>query len=69
MTRSRLDYWTRRVAKADFVEVVVEDRSETLEVSEAGEVIEIVVGDVFVRFPDRPGMAQEILKALSKGAP
>lgn len=64
MTLNRLTYWRRRRPTTDFIEAVVEDTpAEENGPASVGD-IEVVVGDTFVRFPDRPGMAQEILSAL-----
>jgi len=56
------------VQEVDFVELVVSETPRDDEARSASEGIEVMVGDVFVRFPDRPGMAEEILAALGRGS-
>jgi len=68
VTVNRLSYWRGKVQEVDFVELVVSETPRDDEARSASEGIEVMVGDVFVRFPDRPGMAEEILAALGRGS-
>ena len=70
VTVNRLAYWRSKTApEIDFIEAVVEEASAPADVAAPLEAIEVVVGDVFVRLPDRPGRAAEILAVLGKAAP
>lgn len=66
ISESRLLYWRRKAGDVGFVEAVV-----GLEPGPQGESgtwgIELVLGEMVVRFSDRPGMAREILGALREG--
>ena len=67
VTVNRLAYWRSKVApEVDFIEAVVEELPAPPEAAETTEAIEVMVGDVFVRLPDRPGRAAEILTLLGK---
>ncbi|MEO1229329.1 MAG: hypothetical protein AAFZ18_10520 [Myxococcota bacterium] len=67
VTVNRLSYWrSRTVAETNFIEAVVEEGSPDSPVVASAEAIELVVGDVFLRLPDRPGRAAEILALLGK---
>lgn len=57
-TRSRLDYWRRKLGKASFIEVIASPPQEPSPEEDGGG-IEVMIGEAFVRFPDRPGMARE----------
>lgn len=63
----RLSYWRNKQAPNEFVEVVVDRDNDHSRDTEDALSIEVVVGDVFVRFPDRAGAAEEILSALARG--
>lgn len=67
----RLWYWRRRLEQSSFVEVLVEPAPEEGAVQPlvGGDGIEVLVGETWVRFPDRPGMAKEILDSLMGGRP
>jgi len=71
ITRRRLIYWRKKVESDRFVELVVGESGRGPRAvdtaCETGEAIEIVLGEVVIRFPDRPGMAGEILSALAGG--
>lgn len=66
VTVNRLSYWRRKAPAIGFVETVIEEESPQHEPGQPAGEIEVVVGDTFVRFPDRPGMAEEILVALAR---
>lgn len=67
VTVNRLAYWRSKTSsEVDFIEAVVEEEPDYPEVAASTEAIEVVVGDVFVRLPDRPGRAAEILALLGR---
>lgn len=64
---NRLSYWRRKANVPDFIAVTVDrDAAPGREQDFDGGRIEVMVGDVSVRFPDRPGIAEEIFGALAR---
>lgn len=72
----RLTYWRRRLdlvaselrdaRRSDFVEVVVPAATPASPADGPIACIEIVVGDVTVRLPDRPELAARVVSALAR---
>lgn len=73
VSRRRLTYWRDKLEASGFVELVVGEPGSALQMlepadaagaSSAEDAVELVIGDAFLRFPDRPGLAAELVGAL-----